>query len=87
VLKLETKLQKKLSHKTIQQSLNNKVGELKTSVRAAPPVHSMWPSKTKLDEEKSKHAGLAQHNGFGWPCRILSTVKGTAEPNTCCLIG
>ncbi len=42
--KLETKLQKKLSHKTIQQSLNNKVGELKTSVRAAPLVHSMWPS-------------------------------------------
>jgi hypothetical protein len=65
VSKLETKLQKKLSHKTIQQSLNNKVGELKTSVRAAPLVHSMWPSKTKLDEEKSKHAGLAQQNGFG----------------------
>jgi hypothetical protein len=65
VSKLETKLQKKLSHKTIQQSLNNKVGELKARVRAAPLVHSMWPSKTKLDEEKSKHDSLAQQNGFG----------------------
>jgi hypothetical protein len=25
----------------------------------------MWPEKLKLDEEKSKHARLAQHNGFG----------------------
>jgi hypothetical protein len=29
----------------------------------------MWPSKTKLDEEKSKHVGLAQQNGFG-PARF-----------------
>jgi hypothetical protein len=28
-------------------------------------VLSMWPSKRKLDQEKSKHAGLAQQNGFG----------------------
>jgi hypothetical protein len=25
----------------------------------------MWPNKRKLDEEKSKHASLAQQNGFG----------------------
>jgi hypothetical protein len=25
----------------------------------------MWPCKIKLDEEKAKHAGFAQQNGFG----------------------
>jgi hypothetical protein len=56
-----------------------------TNLRAAPAVLSMWPSKRKLVEEKSKHASLAQQNGFG-PAffhRMLRLVKGTAEPNTC----
>jgi hypothetical protein len=40
----------------------------------------MWPSKRKSDEEKSKHTGLAQQNGFG-PAffntgYILRLVKG-----------
>jgi hypothetical protein len=35
------------------------------SVTAAPPVLSIWPCKTKFDEEKLKHARLAQQNGFG----------------------
>jgi hypothetical protein len=26
---------------------------------------SMWPYRVKMDEEKSKHAGLAQQNGCG----------------------
>jgi hypothetical protein len=34
-------------------------------ITAAPPVLSVWPNKRKLDEEKSKHAGLVQQNGFG----------------------
>jgi hypothetical protein len=34
-------------------------------ITAAPPVLSMWPNKRKVDEEKSKHAGLVQQNGFG----------------------
>ncbi len=34
-------------------------------ITAAPPVLSMVPNKRKLDEEKSKHAGLVQQNGFG----------------------
>ncbi len=43
----------------------------------------MWPSKRKLGEEKSKHAGLALQNGFGPASfhRMLRLVKGTAEPN------
>jgi hypothetical protein len=37
-----------------------------------------------LDEEKSKHAGLAQQNGFGpaFLHSLLSLVKGTTNPNT-----
>jgi len=47
----------------------------------------MWPCKRKLDEEKSKHAGLVQQNGFGpaFLHRMLRLVKGcAAKPNTCC---
>jgi hypothetical protein len=29
-------------------------------IRGAPQVLNMWPSKTKVAEGKSKHAGLAQ---------------------------
>jgi len=51
-------------------------------IGAAPaPGLRMCPSKRKLDEEKLKHAGLAQQNGFG-PAffqRMLRLVKGTAE--------
>jgi hypothetical protein len=32
--------------------------------RAAPLVFSMWPSKIKLNEEKSKHVVLDQQNEF-----------------------
>jgi len=56
------------------------------SVSAAPLVLSMWLYKRKLSEEKSKHASLAQQNGFGpaFLHRMLRLVKGTAKPNTCC---
>jgi hypothetical protein len=39
-----------------------------------------------LDEEKSKHASLAQQNGFGpaFLHRMLRLAKGTAEPSTYC---
>jgi hypothetical protein len=49
----------------------------------------MWSSKGEfLDEQKSKHASLAQQNGFG-PAFLLQFAqagwhKATAEPNTCC---
>jgi hypothetical protein len=33
-------------------------------LRASPVVLSMWYCRVKLDEEKSKHAGLAQEIGF-----------------------
>jgi hypothetical protein len=38
-----------------------------------------------LDEEKSKHAGLAQQNGFGPTVlhNLLRLVKGTAKSNPC----
>jgi hypothetical protein len=41
--------------------------------------------KLKLDEEKSKHAGLAQQNGFGpaFVHSLLTLIKGRAKPNTC----
>jgi hypothetical protein len=44
----------------------------------------MWPWKLKLDDEKSKRAGLAQQNGFGNPVvhSLLRLVKGTVQPNT-----
>jgi hypothetical protein len=37
-----------------------------------------------LDEEKSKHAGLAEQNGFGQAFfhSLLRLVKRTAKPNT-----
>jgi hypothetical protein len=44
------------------------------------------PYKLKLDEEKSKHAGLAQQNGFGpafWH-NLLRLEKSTAKLNTSC---
>jgi hypothetical protein len=39
-----------------------------------------------LDEEKSKHASLAQQNGFNpaFLHSLLRLVKGTAKPDTCC---
>jgi hypothetical protein len=39
-----------------------------------------------LDEEKSKHASLAQLNGFdaAFLHRMLRLAKGTAKLNTCC---
>jgi hypothetical protein len=37
-----------------------------TLIRASPAVVlNMWPSKRNQNEGKSKHAGLAQQNGFG----------------------
>jgi hypothetical protein len=55
------------------------------TLRATPPVLSTRPCKLKLNEEKSKHAGLAQQNYFG-PAFLHSLqrlVKGKAKPNTC----
>jgi hypothetical protein len=39
----------------------------------------------KLDEEKSKHAGLAQQNGFGLAFQhsLLRLEKGTTKANIC----
>jgi hypothetical protein len=34
-------------------------------IRASPAVLSMQSCTVQLDEEKSKHAGLAQEIGFG----------------------
>jgi hypothetical protein len=49
------------------------------------PVTLTRPCKRILEEEKSKHVGLAQQNGFG-PAFFhrLRLVKGIAEHNTCC---
>jgi hypothetical protein len=39
-----------------------------------------------LDEEKSKHASLAQQNGFGpaFTKMLVRFAKGTTKPNTQC---
>jgi hypothetical protein len=49
----------------------------------------MWLYERKLSEEKSKHASLAQQNGFGpeFLHAMLRLVKGTAKPDTLLLIG
>jgi hypothetical protein len=50
----------------------------------------MWPRKRKLNEEKSKHAGLAQEIGFSpaFLQRMLRLRKGgVAMPSTLMLIG
>jgi hypothetical protein len=38
-----------------------------------------------LDEEKLKHAGLVQQNGFGptFVHSLLRLVNGTGKPNNC----
>ncbi len=56
-----------------------------STLRASPAMLSMGPCKLKLDEEKSKHAGVAQQNGFGqeFVHNLLRLVTGTAQPNTC----
>ncbi len=48
-----------------------------------PNSKCMWPCKRKLDEEKWKHAGLAQQNSFGPALlfKIQRLVKGPAKPN------
>jgi hypothetical protein len=45
----------------------------------------MWPSKRKLDEEKPKHADLAQQNSFGpafFHRMLRMLVKAWQSPNT-----
>jgi hypothetical protein len=51
-------------------------------IRATLPVHCTM----NLDEEKSKHASLAQQNGLSpaFLHRMLKLAKGTAKPSTCC---
>jgi hypothetical protein len=50
-------------------------------LRATPQVLSMRPCTVKWDEEKSKHAGLAQENGFAHAqvLTLLRLVKGEAN--------
>jgi hypothetical protein len=44
----------------------------------------MWPCKIILNEEKAKHAGLAQQNGF-WPSIFAQDAEARkTKPNTCC---
>jgi len=44
-------------------------------IQATPPVLTMWPRKLKLNEEKSKLAGLAQH----FLQRLLRLAKGASQ--------
>jgi hypothetical protein len=51
-------------------------------LRATPLVLRMWFCKSKLDEEKSKHAGLAEKNDFGptFLHSLLSLMHSKAPP-------
>ncbi len=53
------------------------------AITTAPAVLSMWSCKLKLDDEKSKHAYLAQQNGFGpaFQHNLLRVVTCTAKQN------
>ncbi len=55
---------------------------IKWFLRASPVILSMWPWILKLGEEKSKHAGLAQQNGFSpaFLHSLLRLVKGSCAP-------
>jgi hypothetical protein len=46
----------------------------------------MSACKLKLDEEKTKHAALAQQNGFGptFLHSLLRLLKDLAKSSTCC---
>jgi hypothetical protein len=55
------------------------------SLSASPPVLSMSLCTLNSDEEKSKHAGLDQENGFS-PAYLLSLLrlgKSAAKLCTC----
>jgi hypothetical protein len=46
-----------------------------SDLRAAPPVLIMWPCKRNFNEEKSKHPGSAQQDGFKWPKLFLQDAE------------
>ncbi len=56
-------------------------------INASLVMLGMWTCKLKLDEKKSKHAGLAQQNGFGQnsfdALLFAEAGKGTAKSKTC----
>jgi hypothetical protein len=58
---------------------------VKKCLRAPLVVLNMWPYKLKLDEEKSKHVGLAQQNEVDptFLHTLLRLVEGASKPCTC----
>jgi len=46
-------------------------------IKQASGLFSMWPSKRKLDQETSKHIGLAQQNGssLAFFQRVVRQIK------------
>jgi hypothetical protein len=52
--------------------------------RTTPLMFSMWPCKSKLDQEKSKCVGLVQQNGFGptFLHILLKLVQGITKFNS-----
>jgi hypothetical protein len=48
--------------------------------RATPSVLIMWSCKLKLDEEKSKHASLAQQKWF-WPNIFAQFAEAGKRPS------
>ncbi len=58
---------------------------VKKCFRATLVVLNMWPYKLKLDEEKSKHVGLAQQNEVHptFLHNLLRLVECASKPYTC----
>ncbi len=57
------KYTKNFTHKKVNARETEK-NTLNECLRASPVGLNMWPCRVKLDEEKWKHANLAQENGF-----------------------
>jgi hypothetical protein len=56
---------------TCHWNLHTLTTKRKKMVRSSPPVLSIQPCKSKLDEEKSKHVELAEETGFGSALHVL----------------
>ncbi len=58
-------------------------------LRTSPALLSMWPCTFKLDEQKSRHTGLAQQNGFCpalFNTQFSGWLKSPNRESSCCAL-
>jgi hypothetical protein len=81
--KEHTLLSLSMARKTTQQSLPTLSCHLQRAtrrIRTSPAELSVRPCTEKLDEENSKHAGLAEQNGFV-PAHLHSLLRLVKRPS------